>query len=96
MVKPNPSQVPAWSSLTEGVCLVARGVTFRTAIRVALVVGTVLSAINQGGVFMSGDADVLTGVRTLFNYLIPFTVASIGYLAPFRIGRQSAPAKHDL
>ena len=90
MARAKPVPVPAWSSVAEGIGLIARGVTFRTAIRVAVVVGTILSVINQGGVFLSGDANVLTGVRTLFNYLVPYTVASIGYLAPFRIDKTNA------
>ena len=76
--------VPPWRTPLQAIGLILRGVTFPTAIRVALVVGTLLSVINQGGVVMSGDAGAVTGVRVVCNYLIPYTVASIGYLAPFR------------
>ncbi|MGD9702900.1 MAG: hypothetical protein AB7L17_16365 [Ilumatobacteraceae bacterium] len=40
--------------------------------------------VNQGSVIASGDASAATWVRTVANYLIPYTVASIGYLTPFR------------
>lgn len=76
--------MPPWSTRREAVRLILSGVTFPTASRVALVVGTLLSAVNQGAVIAAGDATSLTAVRVVVNYLIPFTVASIGYLAPFR------------
>jgi hypothetical protein len=64
--------------------LIAKGVTFRTASKIALVVGTLLTVVNQGSVIASGDASLATWVRTVANYLIPFIVASVGYLTPFR------------
>ncbi|MDH4148593.1 MAG: nitrate/nitrite transporter NrtS [Acidimicrobiia bacterium] len=89
------STVPQWATLGEWLGLVARGVTFRTASRVSLIVGTILSAVNQGAVIASGDAGPATAVRVVFNYLVPFTVASVGYLAPFRAprGAPAGPAK---
>ncbi len=77
-------KVPPWSTTAEGIRLVLRGVTFRTASRVSLIVGTLLSAVNQGSVIIGGHATAVTAVRIAVNYLVPFTVASIGYLAPFR------------
>jgi hypothetical protein len=79
--------VPAWSSPIEALQLVARGFTFPTCVRVALVVGTVLSTVNQGAVVATGDATGATVARIVVNYLIPFVVSSIGYLAPFRTPR---------
>jgi hypothetical protein len=38
----------------------AHGVTVRTAGRVALVVGTLLSAVNQGATIVDGDATWIT------------------------------------
>jgi hypothetical protein len=77
--------VPPWSTPTDAVRLIARGVTYRTASRVSLVVGTILSTVNQGSVIANGHATTATWVRVIVNYLVPFTVASIGYLSPFRI-----------
>jgi hypothetical protein len=79
--------VPAWSSPVEALQLIARGYTFPTCVRVALVVGTVLSIVNQGAVVAAGDATEATAMRIGVNYLIPFVVSSIGYLAPFRTPR---------
>lgn len=79
-----PPRVPAWSSATEAVRLIARGYTFRTCIRVALVVGTLLSIVNQGAVVVAGDVTTATVARIGVNFLVPFVVSSVGYLAPFR------------
>ncbi|HEX5403767.1 MAG TPA: nitrate/nitrite transporter NrtS [Pseudonocardiaceae bacterium] len=58
--------------------------TFRTAGPTAAVVGTVLSAVNQGGVLFDGHATMVSWVRIGVNYLVPYCVASIGYLAARR------------
>lgn len=79
-----PAAVPAWTTRVEGCRLVMRGVTFRTCARVALVVGTLLTVVNQGSVIAGGDSTVATWLRVGVNYLVPFIVSSIGYLAPFR------------
>lgn len=79
------SAVPPWSSPRQAIRLIAKGYTFRTCIRVAAVVGTILSAVNQGAQIVGGEATAATGIRIAVNYLVPFLVSSIGYLAPFRV-----------
>ena len=81
---PVPISSPSWRTIREAVMLIARGLTFRTASRVALVVGTLLSAVNQGSVITGGNATATPWIRVVANYIIPYTVASIGYLAPLR------------
>ncbi len=64
MVKPEAAalgrtaarEVPTWMTPREALALFARGVTVRTAVKVALLVGTVLSLVNQGSTIASGDA----------------------------------------
>jgi hypothetical protein len=73
-----------WSTPAEACVLIAKGATFRTASKIALIVGTLLTIVNQGSVIISGDATLATWLRTAANFAIPYTVASIGYLAPFR------------
>jgi len=58
-----------------------RGATFPTASRVASVVGTWLTIINQGGVIANGS---IPWLKVGLNYLTPFTVTSIGFLAARR------------
>lgn len=79
--------VPAWSTPVEGCRLILKGVTFATGVRVALVVGTILSVVNQGAVIARGDATVASWIRVAVNYVVPFLVSSVGYLAPFRVRR---------
>jgi len=73
-----------WSSPREACVLVARGYTLRTGVVVASVVGTVLSSVNEGTVIASGHLEASTCLRVATNYIVPFVVASVGYLAPFR------------
>jgi hypothetical protein len=51
---------------------------------VAAVVGTVLSAVNQGSVIVDGKATASTWVRVGVNYLVPFLVSSAGFLSASR------------
>lgn len=48
---------------------------------IAVVVGTVLTAINQGDVIAGGDATAGTVVKTALNFLVPFVVSNLGLLA---------------
>lgn len=47
----------------------------RRALKVSLVVGTLLSLINQGPAMMQMSFPLETVARILMNYLIPFSVA---------------------
>lgn len=53
----------------------------RRTIRIALVVGTILTLINQLDVFIKGDATALTGIKTALNFCVPFVVSNLGLLA---------------
>jgi len=75
---------PRWSHPSEGLRLFLAGATLRTAWKVAAVVGTVLSAVNQGSVITDGDATPVTWVRVGVNYLVPFLVSSVGFLSACR------------
>jgi len=72
------------------VLLVLRGRTARKALPVAAVVGTVLSLVNQGSVIADGATTPTTWVRVALNYLVPFLVASIGYLSGRRVRAPAA------
>jgi hypothetical protein len=74
-----------WTRPTEAVVLCLRGVTVRTAAPVALIVGTILSLINQGHLVFAGTADAATWTRVAVNYLVPFLVASTGFLSARRV-----------
>ncbi|MFA5885127.1 MAG: nitrate/nitrite transporter NrtS [Acidimicrobiia bacterium] len=74
----------SWSTPREALGLFLRGATVRTGVRVALVVGTVLSLVNQGQTIANGSATVGTWVRVAVNYMVPFLVSSYGFLAGCR------------
>jgi hypothetical protein len=52
----------------------------RRTIATALVVGTVLFAINQLNVVIDGRATSLVWIKTGVTYIVPFAVANIGIL----------------
>lgn len=54
----------------------------RRSLIVALVIGTLLNAINQGPEILSGQGAVLWKVA--LTYLVPFVVASYGSYAAYR------------
>jgi hypothetical protein len=53
----------------------------RRTIKIALVVGTILTLINQLDVIVKGNTDVLTWVKCGLNYCVPFVVSNLGLLA---------------
>ena len=59
----------------------ARRENLRRTTRIALVVGVVLTLINQSGVIGGGDATTLTWVRCGLNFVVPFCVANAGLLS---------------
>jgi hypothetical protein len=61
-----------------------------TAWKVAAVVGTFLSVVNQGTVIAGGDVTWATWVRVGVNYLVPFVVASVGFLSACRVQQGSS------
>lgn len=61
---------------------------FRRAVRVALVVGTLLFAINQLDVVLRGDLAPLVAFKIALTYLVPFSVSTYSAL---QINRLSGP-----
>ncbi|PKV94036.1 methyltransferase family protein [Amycolatopsis echigonensis] len=81
----------SWTRPREAALLVVRGRTARTAFPVALVVGTVLSLVNQGTTIVADTGTTSTWVRVAVNYAVPFIVASVGYLAGRRTSADATP-----
>ena len=80
MVRPVRAEA-TWESYGEAFGLFLRGATLATSARIAVVVGTWLSLMNQGRAIVDGNAP---WVKVALNYLTPFVVASLGYLAARR------------
>jgi len=55
------------------------------AISVALVVGTILVAINQGDVRLSGHLTALVAAKIGLTYMVPFSVSTYSALAANRL-----------
>lgn len=53
----------------------------RRTIRIALLVGVLLTAINQGSVILAGHVNTATWIRCGLNFLIPFLVSNAGLLS---------------
>jgi hypothetical protein len=57
------------------------------AIKVALIVGTILMVINQGDVLLSGHLTMLVASKIGLTYTVPFAVSTYSALAANRLDR---------
>jgi hypothetical protein len=62
--------------------------TLRKSVRIALVVGCTLTAINQADVLIEGKATAITAVKIVLNFVVSFIVSNLGALA-------AAGARHE-
>jgi hypothetical protein len=53
----------------------------RRTLRIAAVVGVVLTCINQLDVLISGGATTFTYVKCGLNFVVPFVVSNLGLLS---------------
>lgn len=58
----------------------ARREHLRRTASIAVVVGLVLTAINQSDVILGGRATPLTWVKCALNFVVPFVVSNLGLL----------------
>ena len=61
----------------------------RRTLTIAVVVGVILTAINQLDVILGGEATAVTAVKAGMNFVVPFIVSNVGLLS----GRSSAQAR---
>ncbi len=78
----------AWATPGEALGLVFLRPTLRRTVRIALVVGTILSLVNQGAVILGGHASTGAWLRVAANYFVPFCVSSAGFLSATRVARE--------
>jgi hypothetical protein len=71
----------------EALRICARPEHLRRTTRIALVVGTILTLVNQGDVIVAGDATTLTWIKAAGNFVVPFVVSNLGLLAGKRAER---------
>ena len=81
---------PTWSTWREAGRVVTYGPHLRKTTAIALVVGTVLFAINQLDVVLRGDATTVVWVKSAVTFLVPFCVSNAGVLVATRVNRPDA------
>ena len=62
----------------------------RRTLKTGLIVGVILTLINQSGVLLDGAATTATYVRCGLNFVVPFVVSNVGLLS----GRSSSERDH--
>ena len=70
-----------WGTLRAALAYCGRREHLRRTLRIALVVGIVLTAINQLDVIVRGDATAATFVKSGLNFVVPFVVSNLGLLS---------------
>ena len=60
--------------------------TLRRTVRIAVVVGLVLTGINEGDSLVHGHFSRATGIKMALNFVVPFVVSNLGVLAGTRRG----------
>jgi len=63
----------------------------RTCIPLALIVGTLLSAVNQGDVLLAGRGDGRVALKVAANLLVPFLTSSTGAMLAVRRPQTAGP-----
>ena len=75
---------PTWACASEALSVCRYPPNRRRVAAIALVVGSLLVAINQGATLASGDLGWVVWVRVALDYLIPACVSTMGVLAGSR------------
>ncbi len=83
-------------TVREALRICRRREHLRRTIRIALVVGTILTLINQLDVILAGDATSITWVKAGLNYCVPFVVSNLGLLAGKRAEQESSSPQDGL
>jgi len=60
----------------------------RRTLTIALIVGCILSIINQRDVIVHGDATGATVLKVCLNFVVPFVVSNLGVLTGDRTARE--------
>jgi hypothetical protein len=78
--------------MREALDIVLQREHLRATCRIALIVGLVLTVINQLDVFVGGNATTATFVKTVLNFCVPFVVSNLGLIAGKRAESEARPA----
>jgi hypothetical protein len=75
---------PSRLGVKEALAVCMRREHLGRTLRIALVVGVILTLINQADVIIGGDATARTWVKVALNFCVPFVVSNLGLLAGTR------------
>ena len=75
--------------MREALSIVFRREHLRKTLKIAFIVGCVLTMINQLDVFIVGDQTAITFVKTGLNFCVPFVVSNLGLLAGKRAEKEA-------
>jgi hypothetical protein len=81
---PNRSRAGKHDLVRDALRTVLQPERLRRTPTIAVVVGTVLTAINHADVVARGDATTATFAKAALNYLVPFVVSNLGLLVGTR------------
>jgi hypothetical protein len=81
-------RAPTWGTLGEAFSVIVYRPHLRRTVTIALVVGTVLFAINQLDVVLRGEATTFVWIKSAITYLVPFIVSNAGVLVATRRPRR--------
>ena len=59
-------------------CALTHGPLVRRSLVIALIVGTILTAINQGNIILGGDLPAALAWKIPLTYAVPYCVATTG------------------
>jgi pyrroloquinoline quinone (PQQ) biosynthesis protein C len=76
--------------LAEAISYCREPAHLRRTLRIAAVVGVVLTAINQLDVLLAGHASAFTFVKCALNFVVPFVVSNLGLLSGRQPHREEA------
>lgn len=78
--------IATWTTWREAIHVVTRPRHLRSTLTIALIVGTVLFAVNQLDVVVNGKATTVTWIKSGVTYVVPFAVSNLGILTATRRG----------
>ena len=75
-----PEALPSWSTWREALRIVILPSNLKNTIRIALLVGAILFAINQLDVVLKGKATAFVWFKVGLTFVVPFCVSNLGIL----------------
>jgi hypothetical protein len=77
----------SWASIRRALAVCREPANLRRTCRIALVVGCVLTLINELDVFVAGKETTFTAFKVALNFCVPFVVSNLGLLAGSKLAR---------